>query len=199
MKKQATLFRLCLLALATLLLGTAQANNVKITGTTVNDTLVTVNGSWQNGWCLSNHSNDAIYIFYKYRSNGAQQWEHGMQASPGTNTVVTFPNSIVTYTNGALNPVNGAVKLLNKIGGSVHWGNHNNYRGACLFVPPITADGVYDSCQFTFKIKPDLPNALSTYEFKFFAVEMVNIRREVSMRAMATPPTCARPAITNRT
>lgn len=154
------------------------ANNAKITGVSIYGTRpdqgITVTGKWYNGWNFSNLSTDAVYVFYKYRASGAQQWEHGNFMVP-TSANASLQASLTGRGPTALGVSNGA-NFLNKGSNVTEAGvTYYSYRGVCLRIQNTSTNAVFDSVTFSLNVKPLLPNQLESYEFKFFVQEMVYI------------------------
>ncbi|MFN8277326.1 MAG: hypothetical protein U0T84_07580 [Chitinophagales bacterium] len=164
------------LILATLTASFAFGSNAKIVSV---DTLggstqtLMVKGRWDNSWRLNNVSTDAVYVFYKYRAAGSQQWEHGNFNFPANSNPLLQCNLAASGASGSASG-NGAYFLNRNVNFTQGATTYASYKGACVrFQPGTYQNGIFDSTIFTLQVTPMLPNPLATYEFKFFIQEMV--------------------------
>lgn len=163
-KKQTTLFRLCILAMATLLLNSAMANNVQCSVTNYNSTtgVLSLSFSWDNSWRTTAGGaefKDGILLFVKYKDNLNPNW----RSAP------------IAAGSGYSSPGNGDL-------GDV------NYKLSTQYVPLGMAAGAFDHLIVSrattnlgtgtisggTSLSMYIPGAVNP-SFKVFALEMVNV------------------------
>ena len=163
-KKQTTIFRLCLIALATLLLNTAMANNVQCTinGYSSSGTLLDISFSWDNSWRATQGGTefkDGIMIFVKYKDDLNPIW----RSAP------------IAVGNGYSSPGNGDIGDVNyKL--STHYVPLGMTAGAFdhLIVSHATTNMGNGTISGSTSLSMYIPGAVNP-SFKVFALEMVNV------------------------
>lgn len=127
-----------------------QANNLKITGTSVNTSAgtVTFNIQWENSWRtnIAPANNDAVWVFVKYQDCADKLWKH-----------TNLSTSSADHTSGSLLKIDAVTD------------------GKGVFVSRnANGGGNIPSTSVTIKMNVAAAN-YENYNFKVFGVEMVNI------------------------
>ena len=163
MKNQTTFFRLCLIALATLLLNTAMANNVQCSVTNYNTAtgVLSLSFSWDNSWRNTagfTEFKDGILLFIKYKDNLDPNWR---KAPIAKGIYFNSPNGDVGDFNYAYPNEYASIPI-----GSGAF-NH-------VIVSRATTNPGTGTVSGTANFNMYVPGAVNP-SFKVFALEMVNV------------------------